>query len=468
MGDSENALPPSKKRAAGREISKDNPGLDDDEDLSEMEAGTFKKASDEVLATRRIVKVRRSQSTAASSVPKAPVSNPFAGIRLVSPSDPTAAPQPGTTGVTSYEKVPSDIKDDACNVTEESKKDADKKHGKSSLSESVVEAATEKENTENKVNAATVSEGAEPIEHPEKPLEDKAENNEVGEAIKSVDENAKGGDGCEDKDEDVTRSDKAEDVDNSKTVEDTKAEDDEKKDKSSGSADPGAEGTALNSFQQLSSSRNAFTGLAGTGFSSSSFSFGSIPTDGSFGKGAGPLFGQKSDQPSFGFGLSTNGNSSLFNASGSTVGAKSEGSSSFPSMPEVPVETGEENERAVFSADSVLFEFLDGSWKERGKGEVKVNVPTGGTEKARLLMRSKGNLRLILNANLYSDIKLTNMDKRGITFACINSVGEGQEALSTFALKFRDGSIVEDFRAAVMQHKDHNTSAVLKTPENSP
>ncbi|CAN1339679.1 Nuclear pore complex protein NUP50A [Linum perenne] len=395
-----------------------------------MEAGTFKKASDEVLATRRIVKVRRSQSTAASSVPKAPVSNPFAGIRLVSPSDPTAAPQPGTTGVTSYEKVPSDIKDDACNVTEESKKDADKKHGKSSLSESVVEAATEKENTENKVNAATVSEGAEPIEHPEKPLEDKAENNEV--------------------------------------VEDTKAEDDEKKDKSSGSADPGAEGTALNSFQQLSSSRNAFTGLAGTGFSSSSFSFGSIPTDGSFGKGAGPLFGQKSDQPSFGFGLSTNGNSSLFNASGSTVGAKSEGSSSFPSMPEVPVETGEENERAVFSADSVLFEFLDGSWKERGKGEVKVNVPTGGTEKARLLMRSKGNLRLILNANLYSDIKLTNMDKRGITFACINSVGEGQEALSTFALKFRDGSIVEDFRAAVMQHKDHNTSAVLKTPENSP
>ncbi|CAN1339674.1 Nuclear pore complex protein NUP50A [Linum perenne] len=437
MGDSENALPPSKKRAAGREISKDNPGLDDDEDLSEMEAGTFKKASDEVLATRRIVKVRRSQSTA-------PVSNPFAGIRLVSPSDPTAAPQPGTTGVTSYEKVPSDIKDDACNVTEESKKDADKKHGKSSLSESVVEAATEKENTENKVNAATVSEGAEPIEHPEKPLEDKAENNEVGEAIKSVDENAKGGDGY---------------VDNSKTVEDTKAEDDEKKDKSSGSADPGAEGTALNSFQQLSSSRNAFTGLAGTGFSSSSFSFGSIPTDGSFGKGAGPLFG---------FGLSTNGNSSLFNASGSTVGAKSEGSSSFPSMPEVPVETGEENERAVFSADSVLFEFLDGSWKERGKGEVKVNVPTGGTEKARLLMRSKGNLRLILNANLYSDIKLTNMDKRGITFACINSVGEGQEALSTFALKFRDGSIVEDFRAAVMQHKDHNTSAVLKTPENSP
>ncbi|CAN1238605.1 Nuclear pore complex protein NUP50A [Linum grandiflorum] len=436
MGDSENVLPPSKKRAAGREISKDNPGLDDDEDLSEMEAGTFKKASEEVLATRRIVKVRRSQST---SVPKAPSSNPFAGIRLVAPTVPAAVPQSGTAGVTSIEKASNDIKDDACAVTKESEEDADKKRGESSVNESVVETSTEKENTENKVN----DEGAEPIQHSEKTLKDKAEGVEVGEeAIKSVDEKAEGGD-----------SDKAKDVERSKT-----AEDDEKKDKSSESADPGAEGTALSSFQQLSSSRNAFTGLAGTGFSSPSFSFGSIPTDGS---------SFKSDQPSFGFGLSsTNGSSSLFNPSGSS---KSEGgSSSFPSMPEVPVETGEENERAVFSADSVLFEFLDGSWKERGKGEVKVNVPTGGTEKARLLMRSKGNLRLILNANLYSDIKLTNMDKRGITFACINSVGEGKEALSTFALKFRDGSIVEDFRAAVIQHKDHNTSGALKTPENSP
>ncbi|CAN1238608.1 Nuclear pore complex protein NUP50A [Linum grandiflorum] len=233
MGDSENVLPPSKKRAAGREISKDNPGLDDDEDLSEMEAGTFKKASEEVLATRRIVKVRRSQST---SVPKAPSSNPFAGIRLVAPTVPAAVPQSGTAGVTSIEKASNDIKDDACAVTKESEEDADKKRGESSVNESVVETSTEKENTENKVN----DEGAEPIQHSEKTLKDKAEG------------------------------------------------------------------------------------------------------------------------------------------------------------------------------------------------------------------------------------ELTNMDKRGITFACINSVGEGKEALSTFALKFRDGSIVEDFRAAVIQHKDHNTSGALKTPENSP
>lgn len=231
-------------------------------------------------------------------------------------------------------------------------------------------------------------------------------------------------------------------------------------------SEKGADAASLSSFRQLSSSQNAFTGLAGTGFSSSTFSFGSIPKDGS---SLGSLFGVKNNQPSFpsvGFGLSSNGNSSLFGTAGASIGTKSEGSG-FPSMQELPVETGEENEKVVFTADSVLFEFIDGGWKERGKGELKVNVSMAGTGKARLVMRARGNYRLILNASLYPDMKLTNMDKRGITFACMNSIGEGNDGLSTFALKFKDGSIVEEFHAAVLEHKG-KTSAVLKTPENSP
>lgn len=224
----------------------------------------------------------------------------------------------------------------------------------------------------------------------------------------------------------------------------------------------------MSSFQQLSSSQNAFTGLAGTGFSTSTFTFGSIPNkDGSpSGPGTGSLFGQKTDQASFGFGLCNNGNSSIFQTTGPSIVSKNEGAG-FPSMQEVPVETGEENERVVFSADSVLFEFFNGVWKERGKGELKINVSTTGTERARLLMRARGNYRLILNASLYSDMKLTNMDKRGITFACINSTGENKDGLSTFALKFKDGSIVEEFRTVVEAHKG-KTATDLKTPENSP
>ncbi|KAF8769780.1 hypothetical protein HU200_006394 [Digitaria exilis] len=68
--------------------------------------------------------------------------------------------------------------------------------------------------------------------------------------------------------------------------------------------------TPMFSFTNLSSGQNSFTGLAKTGFSSSSFSFGSAPKDGS---SAGPLFGLKTDGstfPSFTLGATNNRSSS--------------------------------------------------------------------------------------------------------------------------------------------------------------
>ncbi|KAF6160402.1 hypothetical protein GIB67_019171 [Kingdonia uniflora] len=87
-------------------------------------------------------------------------------------------------------------------------------------------------------------------------------------------------------------------------------------------------------------------GITGTGFSSSSFSFGSNPKDG-FAFGVGSIFGNFIHKPSslssFDFGNSNNGTSSLFGTqgSGSSNVSKSE-SNNTPSMQEVPVETGGE------------------------------------------------------------------------------------------------------------------------------
>jgi Ran-binding protein 3 len=511
MGDAENALPSSKKRAASSEISRDNPGLDDDGSV-EQETGTFKKASDEVLARRKIVKVRRSQTTST------PSSNPFAGIRLVPPTEPIAAPAVATIEVVSArQQVSEEGQSDTCEEVEKGKGE------KSELSESeidkpvaevatcktdepVAETAVDKVSVEDKGKAVDkpvteISEDEEKSKESEgktdepvaetavdkvsvedkgkavdKPVteiskdEEKSKESE-GKTDEPVAENAIEKESSEDKGINSAVNEATElKVDNEKPAEDETekenaggdAENQDKKDNGNEIVYPSTEGAPLNSFQQLSSSQNAFTGLAGTGFSTSTFTFGSVPKDGSvLGSGSGSLFGQKNEQPSFGFGLSNNGSSSL-----SSVVSKTEGSG-FPSMQEVPVETGEENERVVFSADSVLFEFLDGGWKERGKGELKVNVSSAGAERARLLMRARGHFRLILNASLYPDMKLANMDKRGITFACMNSIGEGKDSLSTFALKFKDGSIVEEFCAAVTAHKD-KAPAVMKTPENSP
>ena len=470
MGDAENALPSSKKRAASSEISRDNPGLDDDGSV-EQETGTFKKASDEVLARRKIVKVRRSQTTST------PSSNPFAGIRLVPPTEPIAAPAVATIEVVSArQQVSEEGQSDTCEEVEKGKGE------KSELSESeidkpVAEVATCKTDepvAETAVDKVSVEDKGKAVDKPVTEIsedEEKSKESE-GKTDEPVAENAIEKESSEDKGINSAVNEATElKVDNEKPAEDETekenaggddTENQDKKDNGNEIVYPSTEGAPLNSFQQLSSSQNAFTGLAGTGFSTSTFTFGSVPKDGSvLGSGSGSLFGQKNEQPSFGFGLSNNGSSSL-----SSVVSKTEGSG-FPSMQEVPVETGEENERVVFSADSVLFEFLDGGWKERGKGELKVNVSSAGAERARLLMRARGHFRLILNASLYPDMKLANMDKRGITFACMNSIGEGKDSLSTFALKFKDGSIVEEFCAAVTAHKD-KAPAAMKTPENSP
>ncbi|WCJ40706.1 NUP50 (Nucleoporin 50 kDa) protein [Euphorbia peplus] len=426
MGDAENILPPSKKRAAGREITKDNPGLDDEGDSAE-ETGTFQKASDEVLASRRILKVRRKETSTA------PSSNPFAGIRLVAPAETNTVPAAAVT-VTTTEKAPEEPKTDSVEEAEKGKNETGKP-SEAKIEEPVAETAAQKEASEDKHNNNVGDEEAESKAVNDKPLvDDKTEND------KTVD---------------------SEEVESKKVAESDKAENQAKKDGGSEEIDPSAESSRLSSFQQLSSTQNAFTGLAGTGFSASTFSFGLASTDGS---ATGSLLGPKNEQPSFSFG--TNGSSAVFNTTGSSIVSKNEGTA-FPSMQEVSVETGEENEKVVFSADSALFEYTNNAWKERGKGEVKVNVSTTGPERARLLMRARGNYRLILNASLYSDMKLANMEKRGITFACINSIGENKDGLSTFALKFKDGAVVEEFRAAVTMHKD-KIPTVLKTPENSP
>nr|CAB3455774.1 unnamed protein product [Digitaria exilis] len=197
------------------------------------------------------------------------------------------------------------------------------------------------------------------------------------------------------------------------------------------------------SFKNMSSGQNAFTGLSGTGFSSSSFSFGSVSKDGS---SPGTLFGLKTDGSSFpSFNLGANN---------SALATSAEAPKKF-AMTEGPVETGEENEKVVFTADSALYEYLDGGWKER--------------RKARLVMRTKGNYRLVLNASLDDDMSLKDMDKKGVTFACMNSIAESQSSLATFALKFKDTVIREEFKDVVEAHKTRKEpGAPLKTPETSP
>ncbi|XP_010500844.1 PREDICTED: nuclear pore complex protein NUP50A-like [Camelina sativa] len=430
MGDSENVQQPSKKRGALKQLSRDNPGLDDEDDSAEFKTGTFKKASDEVLASRRIVRIKRKEPSATPAA--AP--NPFAGIQLVPTTVPASTPLVTDAPLAESKLTPAEA------VVEDNQKEIDIEEGDEVDSKKVDVKDAAGEDTEKTKDEDGKSAG------------DKVAEADVAQTVScvtNVSNNA------------VEGTDQTEDP-LEKDLGGVQAEKKEKEGNGIEEADKNGDNGTFSSFHQHSSNKNAFTGLASTEASGSSFSFGSVSQDGSTGTGS-----------LFGFGLPSSNTSSLFGTTGSSIIKKSEGTG-FPPKQEVSTETGEENEKVAFSADSIMFEYLDGGWKERGKGELKVNVSSNGG-KARLVMRAKGNYRLILNASLYPEMKLASMDKKGITFACVNSVSEGKEGLSTFALKFKDPTIVEEFRVAIDNHKDSKPvekaeEAVLplKTPENSP
>ncbi|GLJ06039.1 hypothetical protein SUGI_0030680 [Cryptomeria japonica] len=447
MGDGEISVTASKKRAARTQLTKDVDFDAENEDggLCGQETKDFQRASEDVLATRNFFKVCRSQSSSEGA------SSPFSAVKLAIPS---AAPQ-----------------------VEEASKDANEFSNQAEISlereaievgEFALREVDEKENSEAgliDLNSTGLNSG--------EPTSGKKELQGESTNFKHTDLNT------EETDTGYSNKEETEKEEGAEGEEKTKRKTFERK-----------QPAAVKTFQQLSTAQNAFTGISGTGFSCSSFSFdtkimpfGSTPKFGSFSTGS--AFGSASSTVSvggtgsFGTKLSSDdlGPSA---ASGDTCNSSGPlqlfGTAAADTIPrigsgmgttqEVSIETGEEKENSVFTADAALFQYINGGWKERGKGELRLNIPTADVGRARLVMRARGNYRLILNANMYPDTKLTGMEKRGFTFACFNSAGEAKEGLGTFALKFKDSFIAEDFQAAIEAHKDRLLTE-LKTLENS-
>ncbi|OCF44811.1 hypothetical protein I317_01300 [Kwoniella heveanensis CBS 569] len=73
-------------------------------------------------------------------------------------------------------------------------------------------------------------------------------------------------------------------------------------------------------------------------------------------------------------------------------------------MQEQDVTTGEEDEDTVFQTRAKLYINDKEAWRERGVGQLKLNVKRSDGTGARLVMRADGVLRLMLNAKLYKGL----------------------------------------------------------------
>ncbi|KAJ1023144.1 hypothetical protein NDA16_003297 [Ustilago loliicola] len=82
--------------------------------------------------------------------------------------------------------------------------------------------------------------------------------------------------------------------------------------------------------------------------------------------------------------------------------------------PEAETKTGQEDEESIHSIRAKLYTMAeDQSWKERGTGTLRVNVPKKSSDKrpARLVMRADGVLRVILNVSLFKGMKCELQEK---------------------------------------------------------
>lgn len=67
---------------------------------------------------------------------------------------------------------------------------------------------------------------------------------------------------------------------------------------------------------------------------------------------------------------------------------------------EVQTFTGEEDEINILDVNCKLFTFVASNWEERGPGSLRVNDPKNDTKSSRVVFRTRGNLRVLLNTKV--------------------------------------------------------------------
>ncbi|KAK7603821.1 hypothetical protein V9T40_003820 [Parthenolecanium corni] len=108
---------------------------------------------------------------------------------------------------------------------------------------------------------------------------------------------------------------------------------------------------------------------------------------------------------------------------------------------EVAVVTGEEDEQNILQINCKLFAFDNtlSNWTERGRGTLRVNdkdTPEGRS--SRLVMRLLGNLRVVLNTKVWSDMNVELVSQKSVRLTAIDSDGQVRIYLVTAQPKDAD------------------------------
>ncbi|XP_052061855.1 E3 SUMO-protein ligase RanBP2-like [Mytilus californianus] len=133
----------------------------------------------------------------------------------------------------------------------------------------------------------------------------------------------------------------------------------------------------------------------------------------------------------------------------------------------VDVVTGEEDEEVLFQHRTKLFRFVDGEWKERGLGDIKISKHKE-SGKVRLLMRRAQTHKICLKHYLTQELELKPMPKTDgkawIWFAM--DFCDDEPTMQQLAVKFKNQEIATGFKKAFDDAKVQLESSV--TTQKSP
>lgn len=161
--------------------------------------------------------------------------------------------------------------------------------------------------------------------------------------------------------------------------------------------------------------------------------------------------------PSLTFANAAAANSGTFNFAPTTTAPPTAKKTPQKEFKEAQVETGEENEGELFRARAKMYS-LDvndgkGRWRERGVGSIKFKRHNE-TGKARLLMRTEGTLRLVLNTPVFPEFSVDRATERSLRFQGYDVDDTDGKNRTSFLIRFSTKDTTSGLIEAIEKWKE--------------
>ncbi|XP_036324796.1 ran-binding protein 3 [Rhagoletis pomonella] len=91
---------------------------------------------------------------------------------------------------------------------------------------------------------------------------------------------------------------------------------------------------------------------------------------------------------------------------------------------EVETFTGEENEINIVDVNCKLFAFVNSNWEERGRGSLRLNDSKNEQECSRVVFRTSGNLRLLLNTKVWAGMVAQRPSNKSLRLTAMDNTGK--------------------------------------------